>query len=188
MTIITSRRAVMLLLAGLLVVFLYLGYTDAQRKQKADLSATQLPESEDLAILSSESGDNSPGSLSQPGEINGGGDDFFIEYRLERDRQRAKEIELLQSLINDPNSAAEIKQEAQAKLLQITSSLNQESTLEALIMAKGYADAIVVVQQGQVTIIVRHQNFTEDDSIRIAELVSRNTGYPLAKITISHRS
>ncbi|HHX51192.1 MAG TPA: SpoIIIAH-like family protein [Clostridia bacterium] len=186
MTIITSRRAVILFLTALLLIFLYLGYTDAQRKQRSNLSMEQL--SNDLAAISDETGSGQAGNPPQLAESNGVGDDFFIEYRLERDRQRAKEIELLQSLINDPNSATEIKQEAQAKLLQITTSLDQELTLETLILAKGYSDAVAVVQQGQVTIIVRHQDFTEEDSIRIAELVSRNTGYPLTKITILNRS
>ena len=39
--------------------------------------------------------------------------DFFIEYKLKRDRLRSKEMEILKEIIHDPNSDKDMRYEAQ---------------------------------------------------------------------------
>ncbi|NLL18511.1 MAG: SpoIIIAH-like family protein [Clostridia bacterium] len=183
MTIITNRNTVIVALCVLALVFLYLSFTqkpveslggeeELNRETLAEqaMAVPEAPEREQETIKE------------QPG-----GDEFFMEYRLERDRRRAQEIELLQSMINSGDEGSDIKQEVQYKLLAITNSIDQELTLEALIMARGYADAVAVVQPESVTVVVRSGDFTEEDAARIADLVTRTTGISLAKVTVFAR-
>lgn len=184
MTIITNRRTIVIALVLLALIFLYLGFNESE-EPKANQTAEGTPglmmeevfsvEASEVVMLSEEKDD-----IEAPLE----GDEFFAEYRLERDRRRAQEIELLQSMYNSPDAINDIKQEAQQKLLELTNSLDLELTLETLVMAKGYVDAVAFVQSGQIILMVRAGEFSDEDATRIADLVSRTTGYPLSKITI----
>ncbi|HHW07766.1 MAG TPA: SpoIIIAH-like family protein [Clostridia bacterium] len=190
MTIITSRRTVILALSLLALCFIYLGINNGETatNQGHRPDGETVVEAADIPAGLIAGTSTGAVSGSTPGEITGEeeteGDAFFTEYRLNRDRRRAQEIELLQSMLNSTDAASEVKQEVQYKLLEITNAINQELSLETLIMAKGYADAVAVVQPEHVTVVVRDADFTEEDAARIADLVTKTTGVPLSKVTI----
>lgn len=183
MTIITNRQTIMIILCLLAVFLLYLGFAGkpAEPVDNGEELSRQVVADEAVTTVDIQQG--KPGTPEDLSE----GDEFFMEYRLERDRRRAQEIELLQSMFNASDDGSDIKQEVQYKLLAITNSIDQELTLEALIMARGYADAVAVVQPESVTIVVRSPDFTEEDAARIADLATRTTGVPLSKITVFAR-
>lgn len=182
MTIITSRHTIMFLLCLLGIFFLYLSFMGGQ---PVDLTVEDTGEMKEDTANPALAMPELPLALNMEQQAEEpDGDGFFMEFRLERDRRRAQEIELLQSMFNSTDDAGEIKQEIQYKLLAITNSIDQELTLESLIMAKGYADAVAVVQPESVTVVVRDGDFSEEDAARIADLVNRTTGIPLSKITV----
>ncbi|MDN5326861.1 MAG: stage sporulation protein [Moorella sp. (in: firmicutes)] len=117
----------------------------------------------------------------------GGGAAFFIEYRLERDRQRSQQIALLKQIIDNPNSGGEGKQEAQKRLVELTQQMDLEMQLEKLIVAKGYKDAAVFIQPNAVNVIVMADKFGDEDANKIGDLVSRSTGRPREQITMINK-
>lgn len=116
-----------------------------------------------------------------------GGAAFFIEYRLERDRQRSQQIALLKQIIDNPNSGGEGKQEAQKRLVELTQQMDLEMQLEKLIVAKGYKDAVVFIQPNAVNVIVMADKFGDEDANKIGDLVSRSTGRPREQITMINK-
>lgn len=116
-----------------------------------------------------------------------GGADFFIEYRLERDRQRSQQIALLKQIIDNPNSGGEGKQEAQKRLVELTQQMDLEMQLEKLIVAKGYKDAAVFIQPNAVNVIVMADTFGDEDANKIGDLVSRSTGRPREQIAMINK-
>ncbi|NLC77622.1 MAG: SpoIIIAH-like family protein [Clostridia bacterium] len=182
MTLITSRRTIMTLLCLLGVFFLVLSFMGG-RWGEVTVENQEGPQERDASQTLGAPEPVLTGNRERP-EMEPEGDEFFMEFRLERDRRRAQEIELLQSMFNSTDDNSEIKQEVQYKLLAITNAIDQELALETLIMAKGYADAVAVVQPESVTVVVRDGNFTEEDAARIADLVTRTTGVPLSKVTV----
>ncbi len=186
MTIITSKRTIFVVLVVLALTFLYLSFEEGKKikNQSAEESLIGMgtgSEEFELEVEGVEKGD-----IEQFEDFNE--DDFFIEYRLKRDRQRAQEIEMLQTMFNSANVANEVRQEALYKVLQLTNSLDQELTLETLIVAKGYEEAVTFIQENQVTVVVKDGNFDNNDATKIADLVHRTTGVPLSKITIFDRN
>lgn len=173
--------ALLLLAAG----FVSLGILNGQNATGQDQLQENRPAAEEVVLSTEIVAENftAPAGEMARGE-DGDGDAFFMEYRLNRDRRRAQEIELLQSMLNSADLASEVRQEVQYKLLEITSAINQELALEALIMAKGYADAVAVVQPEHVTVVVRAADFSEEDAAKIADLVTKTTGIPLSKVTV----
>lgn len=113
-----------------------------------------------------------------------GGTAFFVEYRLERDRRRSQQIELLKQILDNPNAGGEGKQEAQKRLVDLTKQMDLELQLEKLIVAKGYKEAAVFIQPNAVNVIVMADKFAEEDANKIGDLVSRSTGRPREQISI----
>ncbi len=112
------------------------------------------------------------------------GTSFFIEYRLERDRQRSQQVALLTQIIDNPNTNSEGKQEAQQRLVELTKQMDLEMQLEKLIVAKGYEDAALFIHPNAVNVIIMAENFTDADANKIGDLVARATGRPYEQISM----
>ena len=112
-------------------------------------------------------------------------EEFFINYRMERDRIRGQQVELLQKIINDPNSDTQMKKEAQKKLIQLTENMEKEMQLESLIKAKGYKEAALFIQPGSATVINKKDgDLTDEDAAKVADIVSKVTGFDFSDIVV----
>lgn len=110
--------------------------------------------------------------------------DFFINYRLERERARGQRVEWLREVINSAGTAGETRQKAQEHLLTISRSLEKEVELEHLIRARGYDEAAVQVDERSVTVVVAAAAMKPEENFRIADMVSRSTGVDAQNIMI----
>lgn len=115
------------------------------------------------------------------------GEEFFVEYRLERERIRSREIDILQGLINNPNSTPESKREAEQKLMQIQKIMEQELAVENSLVAMGYKYAILFYQNGNANIVVNAQALTREEKARIAEIVSKIIGVERYQVFITEK-
>lgn len=123
----------------------------------------------------------------EPGIASVHNQDFFIDYRLERDRTRGQQVEWLREVINNPGTVDETRQKAQEQLMAISRSMEKESELENLIRAKGFADAIVIVDENTATAVVAAGSIDSGEVTAITELVSRSTGMGQQKIAIINK-
>ncbi|SJZ85735.1 SpoIIIAH-like family protein [Selenihalanaerobacter shriftii] len=114
--------------------------------------------------------------------------DFFVEYRLERDKIRSEQVNLLREMINNPNSNQDLKSKAQNRLLGITKNLEKEMEIESLIRARGYKDAITFIHQNSVDIIVSTKGLKKKDVAKIGDIVAKTTGLGLEDITIIEKT
>ncbi len=113
--------------------------------------------------------------------------DFFEEFRLERERERALEIEAIQGVAANPDTNPEVRREAQAALLAAVSRARREFDAESMILARGYADAIVSVTSEGVSVVVKSGRLEEAGVRAIGDMVARATGVNLSRITIAER-
>jgi len=116
------------------------------------------------------------------------GSRFFIDYRFEREHNRNKEVEYINSIINNPDSDHEMIKEAQAQLLELTSNMEAEAAIENLIKAKGFKDAIAIMHKNNVNIIVDKPELTADEVAQILEIVKRHSDFSTDNIVIIPRS
>jgi stage III sporulation protein AH len=71
-------------------------------------------------------------------------DDYFVNYRIEREKMRSQQVEILREIVENPNSAVDVRKDAQKKMLNLTEKMENELKLENLIKAKNYKDAVVL--------------------------------------------
>ncbi|HHY81448.1 MAG TPA: SpoIIIAH-like family protein [Clostridiales bacterium] len=113
-----------------------------------------------------------------------GSSTFFRDYRFERQKERAKEIEYINSIVNNPNSDEDMIKEAQAQLLEITSNMEAELVIENLIKAKGFNDAVVMIHKDNVNVIVDKAELVPEEVAIILDIVKRESGKETGNIKI----
>ncbi|MCL6639638.1 MAG: SpoIIIAH-like family protein [Firmicutes bacterium] len=114
--------------------------------------------------------------------------DFFVNYRLDRERARGQRVEWLREVINSSGTGGDVKQKAQEHLLAISRSVQKEVELENLIRARGFKDAAVLVDDRSVTVVVSADSLSTEDNIRIADMVTRSTGVDSHNILIMRKN
>lgn len=189
LSIIIKRRTLTLLalsVAGLTLLFL--GWRGDLLEKKATIPGMQVNRSATGGVSFESNGQTMFGE-NKAGEIKAKtaareGSDFFVEYRLERERTRGQRVEWLREVINNANSAVETRQKAQEHLMTISRSMEKEVELENLIRAKGFKDAAVLVDERAVTVIVAATNLSNEEAVRITDLVSRGTGVEAQNVVI----
>lgn len=129
------------------------------------------PGSGPVAAAGPEAASNPAAAAQAPGR-----DGFFIEYRLQRERSRSQQVELLREIANSPSAAGDARQLAQEQLLGISRSVAREGRLENMLKARGYREAVACVDQKGVTVVVESSGFTPAEEARLIELVSRESG------------
>lgn len=111
---------------------------------------------------------------------------FFEEYRMDRERARGKQVELLREVMASSSTDEETRKLAHEQFLRISSNISKEMELENLIRARGFQDAAVFLDNESVTVVVQPgENMTMDDeNDALAELVAKSTGVTLDNVII----
>lgn len=103
-------------------------------------------------------------------------EDFFAEYRLERENLRSRQIEMLEKVINNEKTEKKARDAASLRIVEITREMEKEVKLENLVKSKGFADCVVVLQSGGVSVVVEGDHLTEKEENEIRKLVKGVTG------------
>ena len=187
-SVIIKRRTLTLILMGICGVLLLLAGLKGNLFEKKNPEQSMPVSQPAVSDISIEEITPQPFFANKTEEAapDGGDDsaDFFVEYRLERDRTRGQRIEWLREVINNVNSAGETRQKAQEHLLAISSKMEKEIELENLLRAKGFKDAAVIADERSVTVIVSSDQLSISESSEINNLVSRRTGVDVQNIII----
>lgn len=115
---------------------------------------------------------------------NGSKDNFFSEYRIDRERTRSEQVEILREIVNNPNSSSQTRQEAQRKLIAISDNLEKESRIEKMLIAKGFKEAIADIQADGAMVIVPSAEIREEEAAKISDIVIKVVGCSIEDVTI----
>lgn len=114
-----------------------------------------------------------------------GSDDDFAQIRLTRQESRDSAVELLQETLTyeSDNSAATV---AAATLDNIVGDALAESQVESLVIAKGYEDCVVYMNENNIHVAVSApaEGLAEADIALISDLVTTQTDYTMDEIRI----
>lgn len=125
-------------------------------------------------------------------QINAGGDDtttqtsgnFFVDFRSNRQKTRDKELEDLDTIINNASTDAATLSDAQQMKLQISSNMEKELIIEGLLVARGFEDAVVTINNGSINVIVKQDTITTEQAAQIYDTVVSETSAKAADIKI----
>lgn len=109
---------------------------------------------------------------------------YFVEYRLSRDKLRASLVDRLDQIVNNDNTGADTRTDAQKEIIKLGSISEKELQIEGLIKGKGYEDALVFLTDKDIKVIVSSVEFGEQDMVKILDIVKSETEYSMENIKI----
>lgn len=113
-------------------------------------------------------------------------DEFYAEYRLQREQVRAEELEMLQSIIDDEFAGQELRDTAGSRKLQIAQNMEYELMTENVLYAKNFGQTVVMLGRDKVTVVLSGL-FDDIRAAQVADTVSGITGFSYENIIIINR-
>ncbi|MBK1810994.1 SpoIIIAH-like family protein [Clostridium sp. YIM B02505] len=99
--------------------------------------------------------------------------DYFYESRNTREQQDAQTMQNLKSIIEDKNTSANQKTDAQKELTALTMARDYETRIELSVKGKGFEDALCLIEGPKARVIVKSKDsLNEKQSIQIQESVA----------------
>ncbi len=109
---------------------------------------------------------------------------FFVEYRMERERVRGQEMEMLNDMINSQQIGESRKRQAEEQILSLIDLMEKELVVENMIKAQGYSDALLFCGNDIATVMLYAESLTESDFLRISDTVAAVTGMPREEVQV----
>lgn len=113
---------------------------------------------------------------------------FFSEYRMEREKNRSKEVEMWQEVINNQNTEKTFKNLAQQELVKIVALTEKEMIIENMVISLGFSDALAFMTDDSITVIVETKELTQAQVARIQDIVVRKTKLSPTNIKIMKKN
>lgn len=110
--------------------------------------------------------------------------DYFAAVRLSRQKARDSAVTLLQEAMSYGDEQA--NQETSAQLEQIIQTALVESTIESLVIAKGYSDCVAYISEDGISVAVASPEggMQQADVAVIADIVLSQTQLELTQIRV----
>jgi len=106
---------------------------------------------------------------------------YFSSAKINREQMRSKNKEAYRLIIDSPDATEALKKDAIASMLQLTDIAEKENSIEIVLGAKGFDEAVVSIDEEDVEVIVNASTITEQQAAIIEELVKRK-----ANVTVEH--
>ena len=123
-------------------------------------------------------------AVSSPDDVSETEDDYFAQARLNREQARTEALDVIKEMMNDVKATDEIKQQAAEKAAAIAAAIEQESKIESLIKAKGFADCVVYIEEENCNVVVKSEGLKPQESVQITEIVTNQSNIVAQNISI----
>ena len=111
-------------------------------------------------------------------------ENYFETVKKERAANLKKQQETVKETLRSSSLTDEQKANAVDRVSELVSRMEAESNIETLLKAKDFADALVVIGEKDVNVIVKSEGLTTTQTLRIQDIITAQTNIPLANIKI----
>lgn len=109
---------------------------------------------------------------------------YFEAMQLSRRQARDEAMEVLLSVAESETAVEEMKAEALNSIAQIAHDIESESNIETLILSKGFARCVAVVNGDSASVIVKSAGLLPNEIAQISEIVYEQAGIVPANLKI----
>ncbi|MDR1703794.1 MAG: SpoIIIAH-like family protein [Clostridiales bacterium] len=110
---------------------------------------------------------------------------FFVQAKLGREQDRSKQKETLNDVIASADVDMNTKALCAEYILDITDRMETENATESALIAKGFGESYVRLDDNWVEVIINKNRITEQELAQLEDIVTRTTGYTVDKIRLS---
>lgn len=115
---------------------------------------------------------------------------YFATALLDQQKAESRELALDEQVQADAAATASVRAAAAARVVALGRRQDQEAEIRALLLAKGYPNAVVYLnnQPASAVVVLEASHLLEADAVRAADAVERVAGVPAADISVmAHR-
>lgn len=109
---------------------------------------------------------------------------YFDKARDNRTAAREEALSILQEVLDNAQASAEDKKAATQQATAIAENVLQESKIENLILAKGFADSVVHIDGDSCSVVVQTLDLQQQESLQIMEIVVSQSAVAADKVQI----
>ena len=183
------RNAVVAVIAVFVCAAVYLNWNYEQQAGKV-LGESTMVGNEDPLLTGQEQqegpeGQSGDGSAAQDG-VAQNTSDYFANARLNRQQARDSALTLLQDAAAGEGADQTLKDEANASIQTMADYTVTEAQIENLVVAKGYADCVAFIGEGELSLAVAapEGGLTDADTARIVDVVQQTAAFTADQIKI----
>lgn len=112
-------------------------------------------------------------------------DSYFSSVEVSRQRARDEALEVLNAVVENDQASEEVKAEALAEIQTIAKEMSQESNIESILMSKGFAQCIAVINGDTANVVVQNEGQLQPAQLaQINAVVYEQAGIEPVNITI----
>ena len=116
-------------------------------------------------------------------------DGYFSSVEVSRKRARDEALEVLNAVVENDQASDAVKAEALAEIQTIAKEMSQESNIESILMGKGFAQCLAVINGDMANIVVRTDGQLNASQLaQINAVVYEQAGIEPINITIVAKS
>ncbi|MBQ4111216.1 MAG: SpoIIIAH-like family protein [Clostridia bacterium] len=118
---------------------------------------------------------------SEPNDV----DSYFSSVEVSRQRARDEALEVLNAVVDNDDASDAVKAEAMAEIQTIAKEMSQETNIESILMSKGFAQCLAVINGGSANIVVRTDGQLQSSQLaQINAVVYEQAGIEPINITV----
>ena len=111
-------------------------------------------------------------------------EDYFDKARTSRTAAREESLRIVQATLGRADASAEEKAKAEQMAAAVAERVLQESNIENMILAKGFADCVVFIDTDACSVVVQASQLQQQESLQILELVVSHAQIASDKVKI----
>jgi stage III sporulation protein AH len=112
-------------------------------------------------------------------------DSYFSSVEVSRQRARDEALEVLNAVVENGQASEEVKAEAMKEIQTIAKEMSQESNIESILMSKGFARCVAVINGDSANIVVSNEGQLQSAQLaQINAVVYEQAGIEPVNITI----
>ncbi len=112
-------------------------------------------------------------------------DSYFSSVEISRQRARDEALEVLNAVVDNDKATEDVKAEAMQEIQTIAKEMSQESNIESILMSKGFAQCVAVINGDSANIVVRNEGKLQSAQLaQINAVVYEQAGIEPINITI----
>lgn len=110
--------------------------------------------------------------------------DYFENAKKERSTALAEAQELVEETLKSANASDTEREKALEATNKIAARIEKANNIETLLKAKGFEKAVAVIGENDVSVVVKSEGITTNQTLQIQDIVTAQTEIPLSNIKI----
>lgn len=114
--------------------------------------------------------------------------EIFQGYKMKREAQVQQQKDEQLSIMSNADSTPQAVAEAKANYEDLSNQDNATISVEELLKASGYKDAVVFVQDDKVTVIVQKDKLSANEAVEIIAHVKQHLNVPATNVNVQFKT